>query len=67
MQFEASTIKESKTGKWMVLDVGDMDNDGDDDIIIGSFLGESVSRGNSLVIQNKNPPAVLILQNNHVK
>lgn len=66
-QFDALTIKESKTGKWMVMDVGNMDNDGDEDIIIGSFLGESVSRGRGMIIQNKESPSVLILENNHVR
>lgn len=66
-QFDALTIKESKLGKWMVMDVGDMDKDGDEDIIIGSFLGESVSRGNGLIIQDKNTPSVIILENNHTR
>ena len=66
-QFDTFTIKESRTGKWMVMDVADMDNDGDEDIIIGSFLGESVSRGNGLIIKEKSPPAVIILKNNHIK
>jgi hypothetical protein len=67
LQFDALTIKESKTGKWMVMDVGDMDKDGDDDIIIGSFLGESVSKGNGFILREKKPPAVIILENNSVK
>jgi hypothetical protein len=67
LQFEAQTIKESEAGKWMVMDVGDMDGDGDEDIILGSFLGESVSRGNGLIIKEKYPPAVIILENKHIK
>lgn len=35
--FKVSTITEAKNGKWMVMDVADMDLDGDMDIILGSF------------------------------
>jgi hypothetical protein len=36
--FNVSTVNLASKGKWMVMDVADMDNDGDDDIILGSFL-----------------------------
>ena len=34
--FHRSTIPESRSGKWLVMDVGDIDNDGDKDIVIGA-------------------------------
>jgi hypothetical protein len=38
LNFNVKTIKEASQGKWMVMDINDMDNDGDLDIILGSFL-----------------------------
>ena len=37
-QFTAYTFREAVQGKWMTLDVGDADGDGDADILIGSFV-----------------------------
>jgi hypothetical protein len=38
MQFEASTFEGSSEGRWIVMDVGDIDGDGDVDIILGSMI-----------------------------
>jgi len=35
--FEPFTFKDSNLGRWFLLDTGDIDNDGDDDIILSSF------------------------------
>ncbi len=35
--FVPSTFIEAKLGKWMTMDIADMDTDGDIDIVIGSF------------------------------
>ncbi|WP_026998065.1 FG-GAP repeat domain-containing protein [Flectobacillus major] len=37
-QFKPSTLKETAKGKWMVMDVADTDQDGDADIVLGSFM-----------------------------
>lgn len=37
MDFKPFTIKEVKTGKWLTMDAGDIDGDGDEDLIIGSL------------------------------
>ncbi len=39
MIFQAYSFKEAIQGKWLTLDIGDLDNDGDTDIVLGSFLG----------------------------
>ena len=58
------TFAEANDGRWMTMDVGDMDSDGDKDIILGSA---SYSFGN--VMQqyidkwNKRPVSVVILEN----
>lgn len=38
MNFSASTIKGVKSGRWLCMDTGDLDGDGDQDIAIGSFV-----------------------------
>ena len=35
--FNPSTFKDSNMGRWFLMDTGDIDNDGDEDIILSSF------------------------------
>ncbi len=41
-QFQASTFEEVKDGRWMVMDVGDLDKDGDLDLVLGPLTFEVV-------------------------
>jgi hypothetical protein len=36
--FAAATFPESATGRWVAMDVGDFDADGDPDILLGSYI-----------------------------
>jgi hypothetical protein len=35
--FKEFTLQDSKKGKWFLMDKGDLDGDGDEDIILSSF------------------------------
>jgi len=63
-EFKPSTIREFDEGKWLTMDAGDVDGDGDDDIILGSlipplpayrayWLKSSKQRGQLLLLENK--------------
>lgn len=38
LQFEAFSIAQVDEGRWITLDAGDLDGDGDKDIILGSYV-----------------------------
>ena len=40
--YEAHALKDANIGRWIVMDAGDMDQDGDVDIILGSLTMETV-------------------------
>lgn len=58
-QFNPFTIKEFDAGNWLTMDAGDVDGDGDEDIVLGSFvyrgeaLGEKLSKPSFLLLENK--------------
>ena len=59
MSFKAATFKQANQGKWMVMDVADMDSDGDLDIVLGSFYQKNL-HGKP---EKTKPTSVIILEN----
>lgn len=67
-QFEPHQIEGAGDGRWMVMDAGDVDQDGDEDIILGSFTlnSEQISPELMEKWQQENKK-VLFLENQHIQ
>ena len=62
-QFKGYTFPEVNQGRWMVMDAGDMDQDGDVDLILGSLSFEVVPANGMLEQWVKNGVPYVILKN----
>ncbi len=64
-KFTAYSFPEATKGRWIVMDAADMDNDGDIDIVLGSFVyfkaeGNTTGLGKSWLTSG---PSIVILEN----
>lgn len=63
--FEPATFAQATLGRWIVMDANDIDQDGDIDIALGSFVG-FLPEGDTTGLYEKwlkNSPSVLLLEN----
>ena len=63
-QFKSYTFPEAVKGRWLIMDAGDVDDDGDTDIILGSFAhNPSPTPKNYLMDWKNNWMDLMILEN----
>ena len=65
-RFDAHLPREAESGRWITMDVGDLDNDGDPDIALGNFaVGPTTIPIPAALRENwkTNGAAVLVLEN----
>jgi hypothetical protein len=66
-QFTASTFAESATGRWLSLDAGDFDRDGDEDLVLGSYIRGPTPMPKALMDEwNRGQRPLVLLQNQAV-
>ncbi len=64
LNFTASTFPECISGRWLTMDAGDLDGDGDDDLVLGSLVKVPTPVPDFLKkTWDEQGPSVLILKN----
>jgi hypothetical protein len=61
--FYPTSIKGFNRGNWVTMDAGDVDGDGDEDIVIGSLIFNNTPRELTLGIGPGDMPGILLLVN----
>jgi hypothetical protein len=60
LKFKPYTFKEATQGRWMTMDIGDADGDGDIDILLGSFVISLAGNSNKTKKDDKILPFVYL-------
>ena len=65
LRFQAASFPEVTRGRWIVMDSGDLDQDGDIDLALGSFVGFSPEGDTTGLYEQwlKSSPSVVVLEN----
>ena len=67
LKFTASTTKLAAKGKWLTMDIGDIDKDGDTDIFLGSCMFSMADVTKLLFKGVESFPQIIVLRNNKNK
>lgn len=67
LQFKPQHFPEAKAGRWIVADAGDFDQDGDQDIVVGSFVQGVVSIDYTTLQAWRTEPKHLLYLENQLK
>ncbi|UZR93842.1 FG-GAP repeat domain-containing protein [Chondrinema litorale] len=64
LNFQANFFNEATNGRWLTMDKGDFDNDGDIDLVLGSFIHSQPAAPDSLTkLWTKEGNQILYLEN----
>jgi hypothetical protein len=64
LRFAASSFRECLDGRWLVMDTGDVDGDGDLDLVLGSYIKGPTSVPLVLMQRwERDGPSIQILRN----
>ncbi|GAB3970796.1 hypothetical protein GCM10028806_19460 [Spirosoma terrae] len=67
LQFQPRTFAHAERGRWLTITSGDMDQDGDEDILLGSFFRPTDPRHIILMKQWQKPGTGILLLRNTLK